>query len=150
MNKELILGFGRLSRLRFLAYLNSWFLLVFTPTVAALFLAELTDLQTIGLVLTATIVFNLVSLKFVAQRYRDVGVHGSWSLIFLIPLASPLLYLLLALIPGDQAPNRYGPQNPSPSLWLLIPALLPIVLLFEYWLSLYTGLAAAVPFIMAA
>ncbi|MBR9828996.1 MAG: DUF805 domain-containing protein [Oceanospirillales bacterium] len=151
MKKDFIYGFERLGRLRFLSCLNRRFLMIFVPVELAMLLVEMTGTQTIIITLAALVVLNIVSLEFIAQRYRDAGVSGLWSLISLNPLASPLIYILLALVPGDNDINRYGPpsQPPSLSMWLFIPALMPIILFFIYWIWFYfTWAVVTVPFLM--
>ncbi len=149
MHKKLILGCGRIGRLRFLAYLNGLFLLASIPLYLASLSLSPDNLQSFIPLILVLVLFNLTSLKFVAQRYHDVNVSGVWSLVFLIPPASPLMYFLLALVPGDRDNNRYGPPAPASSRWLLVLALLPILLLLKYWLSLYTALVMAAPLILA-
>lgn len=149
MKKELVLGFGRLSRLRFMAYLNLWHLLAFAPLTLWALLATPEDSSLLTFTLASVVVFNLVALKMVAQRYRDAGASGFWSLIYLIPPAAPFIYLILATVPGDRDDNRFGKAPPRSPRWLLIPALLPLVLLIWHWITLINLLFSSAPLLMA-
>ncbi|MDN4475110.1 DUF805 domain-containing protein [Demequina sp. SYSU T00192] len=46
-----------------------------------------------------------IALQF--RRYQDIGWNGAWSLLGWIV---PLLTFVVACIPGNQGPNRFGPD----------------------------------------
>lgn len=150
MNRELVLGLGRLDRLRFQAYFNIWHLLAFVPLALMMLFSPPDDSTLLTLSLASLIIFNLVGLKMIAQRYRDVGVSGYWSFFYLIPLASPFVYLLLATIPGDKEANRFGPATAQASNWMFIPALLPLALLIWQWVTIINLLFSSAPLLMAS
>ncbi len=149
MNKEQVLGFGRLDRLRFQAYFNIWHFLAFVPLTLLMLFSPPDGSTLLPLTLASVFIFNLIGLKMIAQRYRDVGVSGYWALFYLIPLASPFVYLLLATIPGDREANRFGQATAPASNWMLIPAILPLALLIWHWVTVINFLFASAPLLMA-
>lgn len=46
------------------------------------------------------------------RRMQDTGRHGTWILIALLPVAGPIWFLVLTLMPSQDGENAYGP-NPS-------------------------------------
>ena len=49
------------------------------------------------------------------RRLHDVGASGKWLLLVLIPVAAPVLGVVLLALPGEQGINRFGP-GPSDQL----------------------------------
>ncbi|WP_299178930.1 DUF805 domain-containing protein [uncultured Neptuniibacter sp.] len=121
---ELLLGFGRLNRVRFLAYTNIvfGFLILVVLSITTLFPSG--DHTNISLVFGG--LGLIIGCKFAVQRYHDVGANGFWSISYLTP-GQPLVYLILGSVPGDKAENKYGTPNPenSPLLWFF--AIFPLI-----------------------
>lgn len=49
-------------------------------------------------------------LAVTLRRLHDCGKSGWWYLIFLVPLAGPILLLCFMLTGGTQGDNEYGPD----------------------------------------
>jgi uncharacterized membrane protein YhaH (DUF805 family) len=66
----------------------------------------------------ATGIFLLVtllpSIAVGVRRLHDTGKSGWWWLISVIPLAGPLILLVICAQPGEIGDNRYGP-DPKPA-----------------------------------
>lgn len=104
-----------------------------------------------GLLILAAEVFALVmSGVFIVRRLHDFNLNGWWSLVywalqiwsfaqtFRTALSNPLapfsagsllptlcifvFFLVMVLVPGSKAPNRYGPVPPANSTWVLVGA----------------------------
>ena len=125
MEKEILLGFGRIDRIRFLAYSNLSFISIMLLGILADTL--LPEMNTFHLGLAIGLLWLLVSLKFVVQRYHDVGANGLWSLIYLTP-GQPFIFILLGVVPGSQGPNRFGNPNPHSGLFLRVAAIVPLLI----------------------
>lgn len=72
----------------------------------------------IGLVAILAIVALVIaflppSYAVLSRRLHDVGMSGWFALISLIPYVGGLFVLVIALIPSQEATNRYGPY-PKP------------------------------------
>lgn len=46
-----------------------------------------------------------------ARRLHDIGRSGWWTLLMLLPMLNLLVFLVLAVFPGDTGPNKYGPRK---------------------------------------
>lgn len=71
--------------------------------------------------------FNLLPLRFLAQRYKDAGISGWWALVGIVPTAYGLLYLLMGLFPGEKHNNQHGEQPKKPNTFLVITAYMPMI-----------------------
>ncbi len=125
MEKEILFGMGRIDRIRFLACSNILFAAMVAAALIVMTLAPETNSAYAGV--AVGVAWLLVSLKFVAQRYHDVGASGLWSLMYLTP-GQPFIFVLLALVPGSQGSNKFGDPNPDSSLLLKTIALAPLFL----------------------
>ncbi len=125
---QALLTFKRINRTEFIAWSNLSALLSLTVayllTPYAVSLTETLNekspwLGYLSLYLFYISVFFL-PLKLLAQRYRDAGITGWAALVGLIPLSYLLLYLLMAIFPGEKSANKYGdaPNNPKKRLSL--------------------------------
>ena len=56
-----------------------------------------------------------------SQRLRDINFSGWWVLVTLIPILGIFFTVFVALQPGTEGPNRFGPDplagSDSPSRW---------------------------------
>ena len=69
----------------------------------------------LGLVLLPVYVVGYILVLWMTlaagvRRLHDLGHSGWWMLLFLVPLVSLVLALLLYLWPGEDAANGYGPR----------------------------------------
>lgn len=53
----------------------------------------------------------LPGLSLQVRRLHDIGATGWVFLLALIPLAGAPILVILALLPGTQGENRYGPES---------------------------------------
>ena len=113
--KETCLSFeGRIGRLQYLALST---LLPFAIVVAGFLLAAVAAsiAGDLGLILIPLYVVGYIlvvwmSLAAGVRRLHDLGHSGWWLLLFLVPLVSLVLALLLYLWPGEEGANDYGPR----------------------------------------
>lgn len=65
----------------------------------------------------------LPSLSAGARRLHDTGKSGLWLFLYLLPVLGSLILLIFMVLPGDEGPNRYGPDpkvsGPQPSAEIL-------------------------------
>ncbi|WP_324732990.1 DUF805 domain-containing protein [Pseudomonas paeninsulae] len=122
---------GRIGRLRYLA----WSLMLLLAALALFGVASmgLAISEIIGGILIAVVGIGImvVSVQIGVQRLHDIGWSGWLWLINLVPVVGGVFALLMLVIPGTTAANRYGPPAPPNSravkvlalLWLLVPVL---------------------------
>ncbi len=118
---------GRIGRVRYIAYTVGLPLLI--VGLAALVGAALDRVLGVGvtvpLVIGGYAAVILVYVLLSIQRCHDFDVSGWLSIVFILV---PLAVLLLWIIPGTKAPNRYGPPTEPNSTLAVIGALvLPFV-----------------------
>jgi uncharacterized membrane protein YhaH (DUF805 family) len=53
----------------------------------------------------------VLSMIVTARRLHDMGRSGWWALLMLLPILNMLVFLVLAVFPGDTGPNKYGPPQ---------------------------------------
>ena len=129
---------GRLGRLRYLA----WSLAI---SVAAMFIAGLGMLAAYGfsemasllaiaggvIATVAVVAVAVISIQIGVKRLHDIGWSGWLLLLNLIPVVGSVFAIIMLLVPGSSAANRFGPPPPPnsrgvkilASLWLLIPVI---------------------------
>ena len=52
---------------------------------------------------------TIAQFVLVAKRCHDLNLPGSFVLLLVVPAFNAVWLLMLAVIPGDPAPNAYGP-----------------------------------------
>lgn len=122
---------GRIGRLRYLAW-SLALLLACIPLfgVAAIGFA-ISEILGAALVGLAVIAMMVVAVQMGVQRLHDIGWSGWLFLLTLVPIVGGLMNLLMLVVPGGDAANRFGPPPPANStavkilalLWLLVPVL---------------------------
>jgi uncharacterized membrane protein YhaH (DUF805 family) len=131
---------GRIGRLRFLAW--SMVLSLVTLAVVGVFaiigLGLVSGDSTAGLIVAGILAFILclafliVSIMISVQRLHDIGWSGWLWLLNLVPFVGSFFPLLMLVMPGTLAANRYGAPPPPnstavkvlSSLWVVVIALL--------------------------
>ncbi|VAW76580.1 hypothetical protein MNBD_GAMMA12-2265 [hydrothermal vent metagenome] len=121
---KIIIGYGRIDRVRFLAYSNIAFLLL--GAIAAIVSTVFTELLESTVVSVFVVLGIVFTFKFAAQRYHDVGSSGLWALWYISP-TQPVIFLVLGMVPGMKADNEYGSPNPEAGVWLKIFAFFPLI-----------------------
>ncbi len=53
----------------------------------------------------------VLSMIVTARRLHDIGRSGWWSLLMLLPMLNLLVFLVLAVFPGETGSNKYGPPQ---------------------------------------
>lgn len=128
---------GRIGRLRYLAW-SMVMMLACLPLfgVAAGFFAVSEILGGL-LVAVVGIAVLVVGVMIGVQRLHDIGWSGWLLLLTLVPVIGGVFSLLMFLIPGSTAANRFGPPPPPNSTAVKVLALL--------WLAVIVlGIVAAI------
>ncbi|HLB13729.1 MAG TPA: DUF805 domain-containing protein [Burkholderiales bacterium] len=118
---------GRIGRVRYIAYTVGLPLLIvgLAALVGAVLDRALGVGVTVPLVIGAYAAVILAYILLTIQRCHDFDVSGWLSIVFILV---PFAVLLLWIIPGTKAPNRYGPPTEPNSTLAVIGALvLPFV-----------------------
>ncbi|MDG2528500.1 DUF805 domain-containing protein [Caulobacter endophyticus] len=69
------------------------------------------DLLALGLGLAALV----IAMAGAARRLQDLGVSAWWlALAVLVPVVGLVGFVVLALVPGSEQPNAYGPSPRRP------------------------------------
>ncbi len=122
---------GRIGRLRYLAWSLALMLAcipVFAVAAIGFAISEILGMVLVGLVVIAMLV---VAVQIGVQRLHDIGWSGWLFLLTLVPIVGGVMNILMFVVPGSDAANRFGPPPPANStavkilalLWLLVPVL---------------------------
>lgn len=113
---------SRIGRLRYLAYgVGLWLLLMVGVLLGAALVTVSTPLgyAVIGVVYVALIV---LSIAFGVRRLHDQDKTGWLMLLMIIPIANLVLLVFLLFLPGSIGENRFGPQPPPNTGWVIAGA----------------------------
>jgi uncharacterized membrane protein YhaH (DUF805 family)/rubrerythrin len=139
---------GRIGRLRYLAW-SMVLMLACLPLfgIAGGFFAASEILGGLLMVLVG-IAVAVVGIMFGVQRLHDIGWSGWLLLVTLVPIVGGVFSLLMFIIPGSTAANRFGPPPPPNSravkiLALLWVAIIVIAIVAAIALPAYMGYADA-------
>lgn len=115
---------GRIGRLRYLAW-SMVLMLACLPLfgIAGGFFAASEILGGLLMVVVG-IAVAVVGIMFGVQRLHDIGWSGWLLLVTLVPIVGGVFSLLMFIIPGSTAANRFGPPPPPNSRAVKILALL--------------------------
>ena len=116
------MGLGRIGRIRYIVHSNLLFIICFL-----LFLL-LSGFGFNTFIFIPFFIFIIGEIFLSAQRYRDVGVSGLWSLL-LLPGAF-LVSILLMITPGDNVENKFGVTPDKPSRTLCAMAIITTIILY--------------------
>lgn len=128
---------GRIGRLRYLAW-SMVLMLACLPLfgIAAGFFAVSEILGGL-LIAVVGIAVAVVGIMFGVQRLHDIGWSGWLLLVTLVPVVGGVFSLLMFIIPGSTAANRFGPPPPPNSTAVKVLAAL--------WLAaIVLGIVAAI------
>lgn len=128
---------SRIGRLRYLAYGLGIGLLSAVPLLLFYFIglaAPAIGVALAGLTYIALVVF---SWGFMVRRLHDIDMSGWWSLLAFVPIGNLVLLVILLFIGGTIGENRFGPQPPPNSGWVIVGAL-------SYILIFPAGVMAAI------
>ncbi|PRY65229.1 uncharacterized membrane protein YhaH (DUF805 family) [Vreelandella songnenensis] len=125
---------GRLGRVRFLTYsliiLTIWATVNSTISVVLqLYYPSWSDVLDICMIFFSVIALVLAMIVC-KRRLNDFNTSGWWLLIFFVPIAFPILLLLMLFMPGTSGENRFGATTIKNSNSIYI-ALFLLVALFS-------------------
>ena len=120
---------GRIGRLRYLAW-SMVLMLACLPLfgiAGGFFVAS----EILGglLMVVVGIAVAVVGIMFGVQRLHDIGWSGWLLLVTLVPIVGGVFSLLMFIIPGSTAANRFGPPPPPNSRAVKILALLWVAII---------------------
>lgn len=126
---------GRIGRLRYLAWsisLMAAAMAVFGVVAIGFQLSEVVG-AIIGVL--ALVAMAVVSVQIGVQRLHDIGWSGWLLLVNLVPVVGSVFSIIMLVVPGSTAANRFGPPPPPNStavkvlsaLWLLVPVVFGIL-----------------------
>ncbi|MCZ4322999.1 DUF805 domain-containing protein [Pseudomonas anguilliseptica] len=120
---------GRIGRLRYLAW-SMVLMLACLPLfgIAGGFFAASEILGGLLMVVVG-IAVAVVGIMFGVQRLHDIGWSGWLLLVTLVPVVGGVFSLLMFIIPGSTAANRFGPPPPPNSRAVKILALLWVAII---------------------
>ena len=120
---------GRIGRLRYLAW-SMVLMLACLPLfgIAGGFFAASEILGGL-LMVVVVIAVAVVGIMFGVQRLHDIGWSGWLLLVTLVPIVGGVFSLLMFIIPGSTAANRFGPPPPPNSRAVKILALLWVAII---------------------
>ncbi|WP_394237630.1 DUF805 domain-containing protein [Pseudomonas anguilliseptica] len=120
---------GRIGRLRYLAW-SMVLMLACLPLfgIAGGFFAASEILGGLLMVVVG-IAVAVVGVMFGVQRLHDIGWSGWLLLVTLVPVVGGVFSLLMFIIPGSTAANRFGPPPPPNSRAVKILALLWVAMI---------------------
>lgn len=120
---------GRIGRVRYLAWTLVLTLIVLVAAGCCALLASVSLILggLLGAVVAAA--FICVSVQIGVQRCHDLGWSGWLLLLNLVPFVGSVFPILLVVMPGNTAPNQYGPPPPPNSQAVKVLAWLWIVFL---------------------
>lgn len=120
---------GRIGRLRYLAW-SMVLMLACLPLfgIAGGFFAASEILGGLLMVVVG-IGVAVVGIMFGVQRLHDIGWSGWLLLVTLVPIVGGVFSLLMFIIPGSTAANRFGPPPPPNSRAVKILALLWVAII---------------------
>jgi len=122
---------GRLGRVRYIGYSIGIGFLV--NAIAAIVGGVAAALEgggdavgwlTGGFIIILGVAALAISILLGIQRLHDFDASGWWSVLAIIPLANLALYLVLAVMPGNQGPNRFGNPPPPNTVGVILLALI--------------------------
>jgi uncharacterized membrane protein YhaH (DUF805 family) len=128
---------GRIGRLRYLAYSFTSMILcmIIFGILAGVFFAAMASKNTaftaVGAILMLLGYIPLVAVGFILarRRFNDTGNTGWLSLLMFVPLVGLLVWFYLALAPGTDGGNSYGPPpGPNNALIVVGALMLPVVI----------------------
>jgi uncharacterized membrane protein YhaH (DUF805 family) len=131
---------GRASRPEFWWFALLYYLVIFAPVVAFLFISQDSDSfnqatfdnpgtngtgLVFGLILSVAVLAMLIPYLAVGtRRLHDTGKPGWWWFITLVPFGSIILIVFWA-IEGDKGSNQYGPPPGAQAVQPAPPGSLP-------------------------
>jgi len=131
----------RIGRLRYLAYFIGCYLLALIPfVIGGIFLGVHVSWLGICVMFLGCIFIVVMGILFAIRRLHDMNASGWWALLMLVPLVNFVFTLVLIFAPGTLGENRFGPQPPSNSGWV-VAGVVTYIAIFPI-----TGILAAIAF----
>lgn len=138
---------GRIGRMRYLAW-SLVLMFVFVGVTAGLAALSAGSPGFGGFIIIAAVVAMLVvSVQIGVQRLHDMGWSGWLWLLSLVPIVNNVFWLIMLVVPGSVAGNRYGPPPPPNSLAVnLLGGILLVVLVGSLLVLFLSGIASMAMF----
>lgn len=106
---------GRLNRVEYLKQCATVFVAIMVGVgIASAIFLSLSDFLKMIVLLICLVFYILSTLILIAasvKRLHDMGFSGYWVLIQAIPFVGIVLSLAVAVWPGQDTDNRYGPVS---------------------------------------
>lgn len=112
----------RIGRLRYLAYGVGLGLLTLVPLVLCYLVALAVPFVGGALAVLAYIALIVFSWGLMVRRLHDMDKSGLWSLLAFVPIANLVLLIMLLFVGGTVGENRFGPQPPPNTGWVIVGA----------------------------
>lgn len=134
---------GRIGRLRYLAWTMAALLVGVLPLLITSFLFS-TDRLIVGTLfgLLVLIPYAFANIAISVKRLHDLGWSGWLWLLNFVPVVGSFFPLVIAVLPGNEGDNRYGPPPPPNTTSVKVLCLLWLVLLALFILVAVTGILA--------
>lgn len=126
---------GRIGRVRFLAYSMMMalsllaMLAIFGILITIISLVSESIAMVIGIAMYVVVFIFSLQASFAPsmRRLNDLNRTGFIALLYFVPIINVLLWLYLALVPGDEEMNDYGaPAEPPTTAMTVLAAVFPI------------------------
>ena len=138
---------GRIGRMRYLAW-SLVMMFVFIGVTAGLAALSAGSPGFGGfIIIAATVALLVVSVQIGVQRLHDMGWSGWFWLLNLVPVINSVFWIIMLVVPGSVASNRYGPPPPPNSLAVnLLGGILLVVLVGSLLVLFLSGIASLAMF----
>ncbi|MHC2146941.1 DUF805 domain-containing protein [Pseudomonas sp. 210_17 TE3656] len=122
---------GRIGRVRLLAWSFALAVATISGLVVLAWVASAVSSDLVGfLVIAGLLIARILSMLLIVQRLHDLNWSGWFCWLALMPWVGDFFILVLVLLPGNQASNRFGPvPAPDSSVERGLACLWPVLIL---------------------
>ena len=113
---------SRIGRLRYLAYGLGLGLLFIIPVFVGGMLMAVSTVLGMAVLVLAYVAMLIFSLALGVRRLHDLDKSGWWLLLMIVPLVNLGMAIYLLFFVGTIGENRFGPQPPPNSGWVIAGA----------------------------
>ncbi|MGE5624396.1 MAG: DUF805 domain-containing protein [Bacillota bacterium] len=113
---------SRIGRLRYLAYGIGMSLIIIVPAIVGSMLLTLSPILGIVILCLIYIAAIVYGIALGVRRLHDLDKSGWWLLLSLVPLVNLGLAIYMLFFSGTIGENRFGPQPPPNSGWVIAGA----------------------------
>lgn len=101
---------GRITRSSYILLSLLQIVVTMVAFWVSLALLQVSDVVAFGLLVVLGVALFWSILAVTTKRYHDVDASGWWQLLGVVPVVGWLIPIYLALKPGTDGLNRFGPQ----------------------------------------